>query len=263
MNIEVGEFDGKTGEVGHDEIAQADKPLYKELNTSANVSLEKKPQDVQENKKESEPEDKEHGETDEQSKAQENDGVNPESVLDKAVVETPLSFHPFDEFDSDDSFKEEKTVEQLRLDQTPINPEKYSWDGERGNSLCRFKDSGMQEKLKEKGLEGIEYKNSQIDLSPFAEEQVEIRNMTSDRPKNFKQAYEQLAEQYNAEGRGGRTDWTRREVEADCDERSLIPHECSDMKTIQFVDKYVHEHAPHSGGVFECKQVEKSSGGAR
>lgn len=57
-------------------------------------------------------------------------------------------------------------------------------------------------------MNGIEYKNAEADFSKCAEATVSIENMTSNRSDNFQQADVKCAEQWNAAGKDGKTDWT-------------------------------------------------------
>lgn len=132
-----------------------------------------------------------------------------------------------------------------------------TWSGDVGNSNFTpsdLTDEGIaaKNKLSEFGLDGIEFKNGVPDFSKLALETVEI-NMTGDRMTNYPQAYKAVASKWNNENKDERSDWTAREVKEWKQANDLSPHECSDMKTIQFVPASVHSFVKHYGGVAECK----------
>ena len=105
-----------------------------------------------------------------------------------------------------------------RLDRTPADGIHGQWEGEHGESMYKPSDEtdagkAVKEKLAEKGLEGIEYKNAEPDFSKCAEATVEIDNMTEHRPDyydaegnkkpgNFSQADARCSEQWNASQSG-------------------------------------------------------------
>ena len=154
-----------------------------------------------------------------------------------------------------------------RLNQTPTE-ESYlgKWEDERGESMFVPDDSTGQgkrakEKLAEYGLEGIEYNDAEPDFSKCSEATVEIDSMTEDRPNNFAQADKKCAEQWNKEGKDGRTDWTSVEVREYRRESKLSWHERCDMKTMDLVHQDIHTFFSHSGGVAECKARDNAKGG--
>jgi len=144
------------------------------------------------------------------------------------------------------------------------------WDSSPGNSLCRpdaTTEGGRaaKEELGRVGVEGIEYRDYIPDFAPVARETVTIDTMTSDIKTNRRQAYKALADRWSAEGRpdkGGnpKTDWTSRNVDEWKKENDLAFHECSDMKTCQFVPWAIHVHFKHYGGRAECAAKEKLEG---
>ena len=132
--------------------------------------------------------------------------------------------------------------------------------GEVGNSLAKPDTStkqGLEAKqyLKKFDAEGVEYQNSRPDFSPYALASVTISHMTTERPLNYKQAYEGVAKQWNAEGREGRTDWKASDVKQWKKDNNLALHEKEDMKTCEFVPRVLHEHFPHEGGVSKCAEM--------
>ena len=91
--------------------------------------------------------------------------------------------------------------------------------------------------------------------------------MTSERygpGNNFEQADQKCADKWNKEGKDGRTDWTARNVADWRSENRYSWHERLDRKTMDLVQRDIHEECKHYGGVSECKKheaLEKSSGG--
>lgn len=144
------------------------------------------------------------------------------------------------------------------------------WDSSPGNSLCRpdaTTEGGraVKEELSRVGVEGIEYRDYIPDFAPVAKETVTIDNMTPSIDTNKSQAYRAVADRWNSEGRpdkGGnpKTDWTSRDVKEWKQENDLAFHECSDMKTCQFVPWAIHVHFKHYGGRAECAAKEKLEG---
>ncbi|MCD7740787.1 MAG: HNH endonuclease [Ruminococcus sp.] len=169
-----------------------------------------------------------------------------------------------------DSFRQEKTEYYTsyedRIAQTPREKsENGSWEGERGESKfipeANTEDGKAAcEKLKEFGIDGIEYKDGIPDFSPITEA-TEIIDMTEIRDDNFKQAYEKCADTWNSQAKDGRNDWTARQVKEYKTENNLTWHENSDMKTVQLVPSEVHKVCSHSGGVAECKARNEDIGG--
>ncbi|MBO5177164.1 MAG: HNH endonuclease [Lachnospiraceae bacterium] len=144
-----------------------------------------------------------------------------------------------------------------------------SWEGDRGES--KFvpnpeTEAGRAalEKLKEKDMDGVEYKNAEPDFSKCAESTVEIDDMTQNRDDyydkdgnlkqgNFTQADIKCAEKWNAEAKDGRTDWTARSVSDWRHENMCSWHERCDTKTMDLVPYDIHSQCKHLGGVSECK----------
>lgn len=132
-------------------------------------------------------------------------------------------------------------------------PRKERFDGEVGNSLARpdvSTKTGAEAKelLDARGLHGIEYRNGSPDFSVVALESVQIPRMTADREENYKQAYQAVAEKWNAESHEGRTDWTASDVKQWKKENGLVVHEKEDLKTCEFVPECIHRHFSHIGG---------------
>lgn len=150
---------------------------------------------------------------------------------------------------------------------TPVDGPRGSWEGGRGDSKyipsAETADGrNAMEKLAAKGMNGIEYKNAEADFSKCAEATVSIENMTSNRSDNFQQADVKCAEQWNAAGKGGKTDWTANGVREWRRENKCTWHERCDTNTMDLVSQDIHEYFRHSGGCAECKaRDQKNDGG--
>lgn len=153
-----------------------------------------------------------------------------------------------------------------RLNQTPAEGERGKWTGERGESRYipnaeTEKGAKAAEKLSEYDLEGEEYQDAIPDFSECSEESVEI-DMTEKRYSkadegvvgNFEKADTKCAKKWNSEGKGGRTDWTPRDIANYRKEHNMTWHECADRKTCHMLSRDIHDYFGHSGGVSECKK---------
>lgn len=157
-----------------------------------------------------------------------------------------------------------------RIKHTPAEPTKLGdWEGEKGES--EFKPSSETEagqaaieKLAEKGMDGIEYKNAEPDFSKCSEATVQIDHMTENRINyvdaegnmqigNFSKADEKCAEQWKSTGKDGKEDWSARDVADWRHENKCSWHERCDTKTMDMVSQDIHGYFIHSGGVSECK----------
>lgn len=155
-----------------------------------------------------------------------------------------------------------------RIEQTPKGDEgRGEWTGERGESKYVPTDEERKEILAEYGVDGIEYRDGIPDFSEIAEATVEIENMSEHRhttpdgqPGNFEQADQKCAEQWNKEGKDGKTDWTARDVANWRRENGYCWHERNDMKTCDLVTNK-HHYFGHFGGVGECKRVKAKESG--
>ena len=147
-----------------------------------------------------------------------------------------------------------------RIQQTPKDGELGYWTGERGESVFIPKDPAMKEFLARYGREGIEYKNGIPDFSFCSECDAEIDYMSPDRDRNFSQADIKCAEQWNAEAKFGKSDWTPRDVAQWRRENGYSWHECNDRKTCQLVPTDVNGYFGHLGGVAECKRANINKG---
>ena len=94
---------------------------------------------------------------------------------------------------------------------------------------------------------------------------VQIDNMTESMAKNYAQADIKLAEQWNAQSREGRTDWTDEDVYKWRHENKLSWHECCDTKTMHLLSRDIHGAGTsvftHWGGRAECR-VRDNIGGS-
>ena len=156
-----------------------------------------------------------------------------------------------------------------RFDHVPADGGRGQWEGEEGESKYIPSDSTEEgraalEKLSEKGEEGIEYKDAEPDFSKCAEAAVEIDDMTEHRHDyddadgntkkgNFSQADCKCAEQWNAIGKDGKTDWTAADVRDWRREHNCSWHERCDTRTMDLVPREIHGYFRHSGGCAECR----------
>lgn len=138
---------------------------------------------------------------------------------------------------------------------------KGEWDGEPGNSVFHPEKVEAQEALKKYGQDGIKYVDGEPNFSKVSEATVEISDMTSSRPHNFMQANEACAEQWNKIAKDNRTDWTASEVADWRAENRYSWHERLDRKTMDLVQRDIHEECKHFGGVSESRRRESIAGG--
>ena len=148
-----------------------------------------------------------------------------------------------------------------------------TWSGEPGKSDFTPNDPKVRDTLANKGESSIKYDNNgEPDFHPISEATVEIENMTADRYSyfdengvrhegNFEKADKKLAEQWNAECKDNRSDWTTKEVKDWVKDNNLTRHECLDKKTVEYVDSGTHGECKHYGGVAECKARDNSNVG--
>ena len=144
---------------------------------------------------------------------------------------------------------------------------------EPGKSDFTQNDPKVRETLANKGESSIKYDNNgEPDFHPISEATVEIENMTADRYSyfdengirhegNFEKADKKLAEQWNAECKDNRSDWTTKDVKDWVKDNNLTRHECLDKKTVEYVDSGTHGECKHYGGVAECKARDNSNVG--
>ena len=189
-----------------------------------------------------------------------NDGI--ETKADEPDVEN----NPFENKDSGKITLPDGTVIELPTPTENTSKEirlpgsNGSWDGEKGNSAWHPdpeyvppEKSKNQDKpysnpnqlswgeiMDKYDIDGIYYKDGYPVFDKVARGTVEIDDFTDDRPSNFDQADEKMAEQRGC---------TPEEVAKWREENGYTWHECQDCKTMQKVPNEVHANIPHEGGV--------------
>jgi Tfp pilus assembly protein PilP len=151
--------------------------------------------------------------------------------------------------------------ERKRQTPTDKNTERGHWEDKRGESRYIPTDEKIKEILAKYGLDGIEYKDAIPDFSKCSESTVEIDNMSENRYSkdgkvgNFEQADQKCAEQWNKDGKDGKTDWTARDVANWRRENGYSWHECNDRKTCQLIPTEINDYFGHLGGIGECTKA--------
>ena len=138
-----------------------------------------------------------------------------------------------------------------RISRTPTS--NVVWQsGERGHGLCLSTKAEINALLSENGEIGIQYKNGIPDFTPVELARVVVDKITTSRPRNFAAANMKLCEELNL---------TREQVRLmrSSSQGNLTWHECNDRKTMQLLQKEIHDTFRHLGGVSELK---KSLGGS-
>lgn len=117
-----------------------------------------------------------------------------------------------------------------------------TWTGQRGESMFIPTDPDIQVLLRQKGLEGITYKDGIPDFSKFAEVEIQLFNMhggESGRSYNFSHADELAGQGHTlaeiSRDRGMNYTW----------------HECNDMITMQLIPSAINDYFGHMGDVGE------------
>jgi hypothetical protein len=159
----------------------------------------------------------------------------------------------------DPSHKECLTTSEERKEFASYS--KGDWDGEPGDSKFHPEQQETRDALARYKQDGINYIDGEPDFSKVSEISVEIDDMTSSCPHNFRQADEICADQWNTTLKDGRNDWTGRDVEAWRKENRYSWHECLDRKTMNLVQRDIHEECKHYGGRAECRRQEALNGG--
>ena len=150
-----------------------------------------------------------------------------------------------------------------RIKQTPAEEsDRGEWSDDRGESDYTPTDEEVKDILEKYDKDSITYEDAIPDFSEVSEATVEIDNMSEDRAENFHQCDEKCAEQWNKEGRDGRTDWTARDVKEWRQMNGYSWHERNDMKTCDLVPTQVNAYFGHLGGVSECKKRDAGNGGS-
>lgn len=160
-----------------------------------------------------------------------------------------------------------------RLDRTPsIENPNGKWSGDRGESMFIPTADRVREILRNKGLEGINYKDGIPDFNPISEAKVTIQGMSQHRLSqmgengerivgNYEKADTECAKAWNLEQRDGKDDWTHQDVKKWREANEYTWHEHNDMKTCSLVPTEVHKVYSHLGGVSEIKNILNQIGG--
>lgn len=160
-----------------------------------------------------------------------------------------------------------------RLDRTPsIENPNGKWSGDRGESMFIPTADKVREILRNKGLEGINYKDGIPDFNPISEAKVTIQRMSQHRLSqmgengerivgNYEKADTECAKAWNLEQRDGKDDWTHQDVKKWREANEYTWHEHNDMKTCSLVPTEVHKVCNHLGGVSEIKNILNQIGG--
>lgn len=174
------------------------------------------------------------------------------------------------DFDFKDVFNPDKRVDKISTELDPYNyiPKdgyRGNWEGEPGDSKYRPDENNeggppsgrdAMDALSAKEKDGIEYHDGEPDFSEVAEATVEIEGMSELRygpDGNFAKADQKLAEQYNDERHEGRNDWTARDIKNFRQYNLLTWHERQDCKSMDLLNRDIHQYFTHAGGVAVCK----------
>lgn len=188
--------------------------------------------------------------------ADRNESIDPDKLIRSSV----------ESCDYPSSYKE-------RLDRTPsIETPNGKWSGDRGESMFIPTADRVREILRNKGLEGINYKDGIPDFNPISEAKVTIQGMSQHRLSqmgengerivgNYEKADTECAKAWNLEQRDGKDDWTHQDVKKWREANEYTWHEHNDMKTCSLVPTEVHKVCSHLGGVSEIKNILNQIGG--
>lgn len=188
--------------------------------------------------------------------ADRNESIDPDKLIRSSV----------ESCDYPSSYKE-------RLDRTPsIENPNGKWSGDRGESMFIPTADRVREILRNKGLEGINYKDGIPDFNPLSEAKVTIQGMSQHRLSqmgengerivgNYEKADTECAKAWNLEQRDGKDDWTHQDVKKWREANEYTWHEHNDMKTCSLVPTEVHKVCSHLGGVSEIKNILNQIGG--
>lgn len=184
------------------------------------------------------------------------DSINPDRLIESSV----------ESCDYPSSYKE-------RMDRTPSMDNPHGkWSGDRGESMFIPAVDRVREILRNKGLEGINYKNGIPDFNPISEAKVTIQGMSQHRLSqmgengarivgNYEKADIECAKAWNLEQRDGKDDWTHQDVKKWREANEYTWHEHNNMKTCSLVPTEVHKVCSHLGGVSEIKNILNQIGG--
>lgn len=160
-----------------------------------------------------------------------------------------------------------------RLDRTPSMDNPHGkWSGDRGESMFVPTVDRVREILRNKGLEGINYKDGIPDFNPIPEAKVTIQGMSQHRLSqmgengeriigNYEKADIECAKAWNLGQRDGKDDWTYQDVKKWREANEYTWHEHNDMKTCYLVPTEAHDVCRHLGGVSEIKNILNQIGG--
>lgn len=188
--------------------------------------------------------------------ADRNESIDPDKLIRSSV----------ESCDYPSSYKE-------RLDRTPsIENPNGKWSGDRGESMFIPTADRVREILRNKGLEGIIYKDGIPDFNPISEAKVTIQGMSQHRLSqmgengerivgNYEKADTECAKAWNLEQRDGKDDWTHQDVKKWREANEYTWHEHNDMKTCSLVPTEVHKVCSHLGVVSEIKNILNQIGG--
>ena len=215
-------------------------------------------------------------------KTDQDPSFNPDLLIKGTLILEDDSFSPYSsELSYTDTAYDKKMDDELNIDNfikgTIPNPDENDririevtiyevlpknnggWTGEPGNSKWKPTldftpinkqtnpdNKSWEEILKKYGIDSIPFKDGEPDFSEISKGNVEIDDFTDDRPSNFSQADEKLAEQRGC---------TPEEVKQWREENKYTWHECNDCKTMQKIPREIHGNIPHSGGVSEYKKT--------
>ena len=184
------------------------------------------------------------------------DYINPDKLIESSV----------------ESYDYPSTYEE-RLDRTPtIENPNGKWSGDRGESMFVPTVDRVCEILRNKGLEGINYRDGIPDFTPISEAKVTIQGMSQHRLSqmgengerivgNYEKADIECAKAWNLGQRDGKEDWTNNDVKQWRVANGYTWHEENDMKTCCLVPTEVHDVCRHLGGVSEIKNILNQIGG--
>lgn len=209
-------------------------------------------------------------------------GFDPDKLIGPESKETKAEVNNIDRTDSINPDKLiESSVESCdypstyeeRLVHTPTmeNPN-GKWSGDRGESMFVPTVDRVCEILRNKGLEGINYKDGIPDFNPISEAKVTIQGMSQHRLSqmgqngerivgNYEKADIECAKAWNLEQRDGKDDWMHQDVKNWREANGYTWHEHNDMKTCSLVPTEVHDVCRHLGGVSEIKNILNQIGG--
>lgn len=209
-------------------------------------------------------------------------GFDPDKLIGPESKETKAEVSNIDRTDSINPDKLiESSVESCdypstyeeRLVHTPTmeNPN-GKWSGDRGESMFVPTVDRVCEILRNKGLEGINYKDGIPDFNPISEAIVTIQGMSQHRLSqmgqngerivgNYEKADIECAKAWNLEQRDGKDDWMHQDVKNWREANGYTWHEHNDMKTCSLVPTEVHDVCRHLGGVSEIKNILNQIGG--